>query len=435
MKNKKIYGFVLLALIIMLLPIGMISAKYKQTKEVGSVTLDITAEPPILSANWKNKLEIYPTTLVVDSFTDENGINKYESLQWENGTSIGYDSKNANGFKNNVRLFVDDNTAYILAQGKNPVTLPKNSSQLFYGLNTRLSNIKTIKFNHVDTSNVTDMSSMFSNCLNLASLDVSRFNTSGVLNMYGMFSMCQNLLSLDICSFNTSYVTNMGNMFNYCQKLTSLNVSGFNTSSVTNMANMFNGCNSLTNLDVSNFDTSKVSNMTNMFSNCDKLTSLNLSNFNTSNVTDMSYMFYRCYFLTSLDLSSFNTSNVKNMQNMFESCKTLTSLDLSSFDTSNVTSMSGMFSGCNSLVTIYVSDDWNLIKVTTSSSMFEGCTRLKGGAGTPHSSSYIDKTYARIDGDDGKPGYLTRKETNTALNTFSLVQEGGTITGTKTTGN
>lgn len=139
--------------------------------------------------------------------------------------------------------------------------------------------------------------------------------------------------------------------------------------------------------------------------------------------------------MTSLNLSNFDTASVINMQGMFKDCNNLTNINLSSFNTSNVTSMSGMFSGCSSLVTIYVSDDWNLIKVTTSSSMFEGCTSLKGGAGTPHSSSYIDKTYARIDGDDGKPGYLTRKETNTALNTFSLVQEGGTITGTKTTGN
>lgn len=76
MKNKKIYGFLFLALIIMLLLIGMVSAKYKQIKEVGSVTLDITTELPILSANWKNQLGISPTTLIVDSYMDETDQKK-----------------------------------------------------------------------------------------------------------------------------------------------------------------------------------------------------------------------------------------------------------------------------------------------------------------------------------------------------------------------
>ena len=69
MKSKKIYGFVLLALIIMLLPIGMVSAKYKQTKDVGTVILDIA--PPVLSPKWKTKLTTATTTLIVDSFTPE----------------------------------------------------------------------------------------------------------------------------------------------------------------------------------------------------------------------------------------------------------------------------------------------------------------------------------------------------------------------------
>ena len=38
-----------------------------------------------------------------------------------------------------------------------------------------------------DFSNVTDMSSMFSGCISLTSLDLSSFNTASVTNMGNMF--------------------------------------------------------------------------------------------------------------------------------------------------------------------------------------------------------------------------------------------------------
>lgn len=82
------------------------------------------------------------------------------------------------------------------------------------------------------------------------------------------------------------------------------------------------------------------------------------------------------------------------------------SLDLSEWDTSNVTNMTNMFKNSKNLKTIYVSDLWNTSKVTSSTSMFEGCTSLVGGNGTVYSSSYTDKTYARIDTPE-TPGYLT----------------------------
>ena len=87
-----------------------------------------------------------------------------------------------------------------------------------------------------------------------------------------------------------------------------------------------------------------------------------------------------------------------------------TTLDLSSFDTSNVTNMHAMFYNCNNLKTIYASDKFNTNSVTLSSNMFYNTTNLVGGAGTTHNSSYIDKTYARIDGGTSSPGYFTKKQ-------------------------
>jgi len=246
-----------------------------------------------------------------------------------------------------------------------------NMGNMFYGC----SSLTSLDLSGLDTHNVTNMSFMFCGCSGLTSLDVGGFDTSNVTDMYYMFSGCSALTSLELSGFNTSNVTNMLSMFQACSALTSLDVSGFNTSNVTNMRYMFSGCSSLTNLDVSGFNTSKVTEMGSMFSGCTGLTSLDVSGFNTSNVTAMGSMFSDCSGLTSLDLSSFNTSNVTDMSCMFKYCSGLTSLDLSSFNTSNVKDMSGMFYGCSSLTSLDISG-FNTSNVYSMKSMFYGCSNL-----------------------------------------------------------
>ena len=110
--------------------------------------------------------------------------------------------------------------------------------------------LTTLNFSNFDTSQVTDMSQMFSGCTSLASLDVSHFDTSKVTDMSYMFSGCSGLASLDLSNFDTSQVTNMSNMFNYCTSLTSLDLSNFNTSQVTTMDGMFIGCESLRDIKI-----------------------------------------------------------------------------------------------------------------------------------------------------------------------------------------
>ena len=143
-------------------------------------------------------------------------------------------------------------------------------------------------------------------------------DTSNVTNMSYMFSDCTNLQYVP--SLDTSNVTNMYCMFYGCSKLSSYNLTSFDTSNVIDMGNMFRGCSSLTSLDLSNWDTSNVNNMRSMFSGCTRLTSIDLSNWNTSNVTDMLQMFQNCSGLTSIDLTSFDTSKVTRITNMFYDC-------------------------------------------------------------------------------------------------------------------
>ncbi len=238
---------------------------------------------------------------------------------------------------------------------------------------------------HLNTSEVTTMRSMFYNCSSLTELDLSHLNTANVTDMAYMFYNCEGLTSLDVRNFNTSNVTDMNSMFEYCSSLTSLNVSHFNTAGVTNMSAMFHTCSSLTSLD--------------------------LSHFNTTNVTDMQVMFVDCRSLTGLDLSSFNTANVTDMMSMFWECSSLTKLDLSSFNTANVTNMKNLFIYCSNLKTIYVSDKWSMESIVSgnSTNMFLNCTSLVGGEGTQYSAYHIHEGYAHIDGGADNPGYFTEK--------------------------
>jgi len=176
-----------------------------------------------------------------------------------------------------------------------------------------------------------------------------------------------------------------------------------NNKAIISMAYMFSNSQAL-RIDLSNFDTSNVFDMNSMFANS-QVKSLDLSSFDTSKVENMSGMFDGSQ-ATSLDLSSFNTSNVTLMSGMFAESQAKT-LDLSNFNTSNVTNMSYMFYSATNLKTIYISDKFNTSNVTTSTNMFYYCTKLVGGAGTKYNSSYIDKTYARIDGGTSNPGYFT----------------------------
>jgi len=251
--------------------------------------------------------------------------------------------------------------------------------------------------------------SLFEYMTGAVSIETCDFDTSNVTCMERMFSDCSSLTALDLSNFDTSKVTDMSRMFAYCNALTSLDVSNFDTGKVTDMTCMFNYCSSLTSLDLSSFDTSKVTDMPGMFYYCNSLKSLNVSNFDTSKVTDMKYMFYNCDSLKSLDLSNFDTSKVTSMGGMFSECSSLTALDLSSFNTSKVTSMLNMFYNCKALKTITVSEKFVTDNVTNSDYMFASCTGLKGGAGTEYNASHVDKEYARIDGGTESPGYFTKK--------------------------
>ena len=317
-----------------------------------------------------------------------------------------------------IKMWIDptEMMAYYYTESEK-IYLNKNSSKMFdrsddwRGYIKYISNIDLSNF---DTSNVTDMSSMFKGMYGFTSLDVSNFDTSNVTDMSSMFQGTWQLVSLNLLNFNTSKVKKMNSMFNG-SSLPSLNLSSFNTSSVTDMNKMFYNMMKLTSLDLSNFDTTNVIDMSGMFSSTFKLTSLNLSSFNTSNVTNMKNMFAYTSRLTSLDLSNFDTTNVIDMNQMFFDMQKLVSLDISNFNTNKTTNVGSMFGLRDDdayedvLEKIYVNNDFDTSKLTRYTGMFTGRKKLRGGNGSYLADpSTADKTWLRVDR-PGVQGYFTRK--------------------------
>ena len=142
------------------------------------------------------------------------------------------------------------------------------------------------------------------------------------------FGGMTNLTSIEgMEHLNTSMVTHMRNMFSNCSQLNSI-PTGFTTDNVTDMDYMFNGCAGLSSLDLSTFDTSKVRWMSDMFKGCTNLEEVNLSSFNTENVVVFTSMFEDCSSLTNLDLSNFtfDAASADYTNNMLRNCSALQSL-------------------------------------------------------------------------------------------------------------
>ena len=158
-----------------------------------------------------------------------------------------------------------------------------------------------------------------------------------------------------------------------------------------------------------------------------------------ANLTSMRYFFYggetntapyEIHNLGSLKaiegMQNLNTSNVTSMFAMCGFCSNLKEIDLSGLDLSSLQNTMGMFLSCSKLEKIYCTTDMSALSgLTTSDRMFEGCSNLKGWNGTAYDNAAPkDKTYARLDGGTGAPGYFSDHcDAPTGLNVMNDITE------------
>ena len=146
------------------------------------------------------------------------------------------------------------------------------------------------------------------------------FNNN-INNMKAFFEGCSNIINLDFSNFNSSNVTDISFLFSECHQLKEvIGLNKFNTDKVIMMNAMFNECEELEYLDLSNFNTKNVINMEGMFFNCKNLKEIKgINKFNTEKVTSMNCMFQNCNELEYLDLTNFNTLNLLELINIYNS--------------------------------------------------------------------------------------------------------------------
>ena len=341
--------------------------------------------------------------------------------------------------------------------------LNKGDEQTAWYLDGKDSSVQTVIFDpSFANARPTSTKDWFATMFNLTNIEGMQYlNTSEVTNMMSMFSLCRKLESVDVTGFDTRKVTTMNSMFNECNALEILDLSSFNTSLVTDMNNMFSNCTSLTTIYVkSNWNEGFEGNSSFMFTNCAKLIGGAGTEWDSSLPVDISYAqidggemdpgyftatpayailsedgktltFYydgnptdktgkkyylnseaespgwvqdnsnkniekvvfdssfadarptsTCLWFTQMealtkieDIEYLNTSDVRSMRSMFYGCSNMTTLDVSHFVTDNVTDMRLMFYECSNLTTLDVSG-FDTQNVTDMAGMFSGCACL-----------------------------------------------------------
>lgn len=146
---------------------------------------------------------------------------------------------------------------------------------------------------------------------------------------------------------DTSNVTDMSRMFTGA-RAKELILTSFDTSKVEDFYAMFAGA-SATKYDVSTFDTSSGIYFNQMFDET-VADNIHIKNFDVSNARFLNSMFSRSKF-KNLDLRHFDTSKVEFMNSMFADCEA-TTIDISRFNFGNVSDISGMFAGAKKVLSV-----------------------------------------------------------------------------------
>ena len=219
-----------------------------------------------------------------------------------------------------------------------------------------------------DVSNVTKMDNMFKNCVQFNG-DITGWDVSSVQNMEGLFDGCD-VFDQDIGSWDTSSVTNMKRMFYGCE-IFNQDIGGWDTSSVTNMDQMIRYAEDF-NQDIGSWDVSNVTTMNYMFENATDFNNGGSSNINNWSPTSVSTFAGMFRFANNFNQPIGNwefSGNPVSMAGMFEYSRDFNQ-DIGQWDTSSVTNMGGMFQSQGSAPFNQDISGWDVSNVTNMSAMF-----------------------------------------------------------------
>lgn len=281
------------------------------------------------------------------------------------------------------------------------------------------------------TSNITsltDISSLFDNCTNLATnpgenlfagapnvtaagQKTQQNSVDSNIWLRGMFYGCSRITSFHKDLFKKiDKVQNLSGFFYGCTGLVSQTGGGFDAgilntlASVTTVSQMFRGCSSLNITSVPQLFTSCKTRMTNvseLFYGCTSISDFDADLFtNMTRLTNASYVFANCTSLSTLMqnvLPFAGCTSLSNVSNAFYGCTSIGgSIPVGLFNScrSSLTTTAGMFQGCTGLDgTIGIGNEdttstespsfqpgllAECLNLTSTNNMFYGCNHLTG---------------------------------------------------------
>lgn len=221
------------------------------------------------------------------------------------------------------------------------------------------SEVVTIDLADLDTSEITDMNSLFES--------VQCKDSTSETDIWEGIHVCK-IIGLD--NWDVSNVRSMRNMFHNHRLIGTLDLSNWDVSNVNNMENMFADSRFTSISDLAKWNTSNVENMTRMFNAAELATALNLSNWNVSSVKSISAMFAGSRILSIGDISGWDTSRVEFMYRLFDCCHLTNTGDLSTWNVSSIKGATRMFAYCR-LTDVGDLTKWNVSKQLNAYDIFK----------------------------------------------------------------
>ena len=148
---------------------------------------------------------------------------------------------------------------------------------------------------------------------NKSFVDLTDIDISELDDLSGVFARLNKVEVIDISGWDTSNVTIMDCMFSQCPKLKKIiGIENLDVSKLRCANCMFSYCEKLVELDLTNWNPISLENTYDMFSCCSNLKMIkNIENWQLPNIKDVSYMFCNCTKL-DVDLSNWDLTNIKN---------------------------------------------------------------------------------------------------------------------------
>lgn len=244
-----------------------------------------------------------------------------------------------------------------------------------YGMFSACRSLRSVDLSVLDTSQVKSMGCMFAECLALERLDFGLLDLSSVQNLYRTFYRCESLHAADLSGKQAPLAMTMRRMFE---------LSGVRAASlrdlciprVTRLDELFCDCPRLERVDLRGMRADSATMLRDMFGRCWKLTEVLVDGLWLPSALDARHLFECCASLEEIDLAGMVAPKLEDLDYLFGSCSRLERVRLAGLGGARPHSLRGMFENCESLVEVDLASV-DLSRAQMLRDLFSGCGSLE----------------------------------------------------------